>query len=211
MGYRNFLMIDGNAALANYGVTQNPQVFRADSASYQYNFIHTSVAAQQFSATSNLTYNGLVEVANNTKTNPNDPNAPLNDTLTNGVRLNQLDSWIKDANNHNLINKPGLAWARGTVLRDPQNFTSPDFRPVSLDVLATEDVTYNVSLAGVYPNPVSSNEILNIASVEADYSLISATGVLVKAGKGTAIDMNGVEKGLYVLKVGANSTKVVVE
>ena len=42
-------------------------------------------------------------------------------------------------------------------------------------------------------------------------ALINTQGTLVKTGVVTKINMNGVDKGLYILKVGKKSTKVVVE
>lgn len=202
MGYRNFLMIDGAKTWANYGVTTTPQAFRSDSAYFRNNVIVSSAAAQQFSSTSDKTYNGLVEVSTSFKAD-----GTTKDTTVNDGKKVLLDSWIKNAALANIINP--VAWGRGTLLVDPQNLTNPDFKLVTVTGLKNETV-YDASL-GVYPNPVSENATLFISENEESYSLMNTQGTLVKTGVDTKINMNGVDKGLYILKVGKKSTKVVVE
>lgn len=202
IGYRNFLMIDGSASMANYGVTKDPQVFRADSAMFQNNFIVNTSAAQAYSATSRA-YNGLVEVANSVLSGTS-----TTDTATNRINMNKLDAWTRNAANMNTVN--AVAFGAGTLLIDPQNFTNPNFRPVAESPLGVNEVTYDLNL-GAYPNPVAQNATLYIAELEENYSLVNTQGVLVKAGVATKVNMTGVDKGLYILKVGKKTTKIVVE
>lgn len=200
MGFRNFIMIDGNNTLANYGVTDEPMNF-SDLGQLKGNVIVNTAAAQ--AAGSSKTQNGLVEVSNATiaGTNP-----PQNDVVDNEARLVKLDTWFRAAENANVINS--VEYTAGTLLIDPQNLTAPNFRPVA--AVSVNDVTYDMNL-GVYPNPVATNEILQIADEATTYSLINTQGVVVRAGKDSKIIMSGVEKGLYIVKVGKKSTKIVVE
>lgn len=200
MGFRNFIMVDGNNTLDNYGVTDEPQNF-SDLGQFKSNVIVNTAAAQAPGSSKNQ--NGLVEVSNATiaGTNP-----PQNDVANNEARLVKLDTWLRAAENKNMINS--VEFTGGTLLIDPQNLTAPNFRPVSL--IGVSDVDYNVTL-GVYPNPVAQNASLVIADKEESFSLVNSLGVVVKSGVAQKVEMSGVEKGLYVIKIGKKSTKIVVE
>ncbi len=206
MGYRNFLMIDGSASMANFGVSKTPQVVRTDSAMIQSNIFSNSSAAQAFSSTSLRTNNGLVEIASTLKSG----STTVADTAKNGTNLDLLDTWLKNSGNDNRINV--APWGIRSLLIDPQNFTNPNFRPVNDLVLISglSEVTYDLN-AGVYPNPVAQNATLYIAESEENFSLVNTQGVLVKSGAATKVNMTGVDKGLYILKVGKKTTKIVVE
>ncbi|MFN8438363.1 MAG: T9SS type A sorting domain-containing protein [Cytophagales bacterium] len=199
MGYRNFLMIDGSASLANYGVSLSPQVVRTDSALFKTNLIVSTAAAA--SAGSNNT--GLVEVANVTVSGSTDATA----TATN---RDLLDAWTKLSANENWIKTERTDWGKGLILVDPQNWTNPDFRPVANITVGINDQTV-YSSEEVYPNPVASNGVLHISATEEVYTLTNAQGVVVASGKNNKIALNNIAKGMYVLNVNNKVSKVVVE
>lgn len=108
MGYRNFLMYDGDSTLNASGVPTASFPNTATGMLFRNNLIVNSAAGAPISSTAN----GLVEVAS-----------------ANSAQLTPFDTWIKDATNGNKINP--VAYTSGTVLVDPQNKVAPNFRPVS--------------------------------------------------------------------------------
>jgi uncharacterized repeat protein (TIGR02543 family) len=59
----------------------------------------------------------------------------------------------------------------------------------------------------VYPNPTTG--IVNVASDGEEVSLYSATGALLKRTREAQLDLSGYPSGIYVLKAGKKTTKVV--
>ncbi len=119
MGYRNFIMFDGDSTLIAAGVkagtiSENGNLFRN-------NYIANTAAA----ASSSATNTGLAEVdSKNTASG--------------------LDAWIKLAGNANQVDK--AQYKSGLILIDPQNATAPDFRPVSTntDLIGSSDYSANL-------------------------------------------------------------------
>jgi hypothetical protein len=67
----------------------------------------------------------------------------------------------------------------------------------------------------VYPNPVSSNSITINSIEKADYALIDLTGKLLQSGDLNAgenrIDINLISAGVYFVKVGNQTRKIIVQ
>ena len=120
MGYRNFIMFDGDSTLYAAGVKPVVKVSDANDLIRNNYFCNTSAAAAK-----GTTNTGLVEISA-------------------GSSPDSLDKWVRLSVNNNMINK--AAYTAGTVLVDPQNKTNPDFRPVTsnTDLVGTSDYDLNV-------------------------------------------------------------------
>ncbi len=120
MGYRNFIMFDGDSTLIAAGVKPVVKVSDANDLIRNNYFCNTSAAAAK-----GTTNTGLVEISA-------------------GSSPDSLDKWVRLSVNNNMINK--AAYTAGTVLVDPQNKTNPDFRPVTsnTDLVGTSDYDLNV-------------------------------------------------------------------
>lgn len=204
MGYRNFLMYDGDSTLRAAGVRDSSF---PEGMLFRNNLIVNSAAA----ATTGSANTGLIEVAT--------ANASLRD---------RFDGWVKSATNGNKINT--VAYTAGTVLVDPQNPTTPNFRPVTgspalsganfgYSLLNTWGVvngvnTINaVSAVNMFPNPATSVLNLDFLSKEqfmAQISIVDLTGKAVKSigssqiNKGTneiSADLSGIKPGIYLILV----------
>jgi len=119
MGYRNFIMFDGDSTLYAAGVKPVVKVSDANDLIRNNYFCNTSAAAAK-----GTTNTGLVEIST-------------------GSSVDSLDKWVRSSVNNNMIDK--AAFTAGTVLVDPQNKTNPDFRPVSSnkDLVGTSDYDLN--------------------------------------------------------------------
>lgn len=126
MGYRNFIMFDGDSTIVAAGVKSS--TISDKSNLFRNNYIANTAAA----AAAGTTNTGLAEV--------DSKNTPAG-----------LDAWIKLSKNANMVDK--AKYGAGLILVDPKNATAPDFRPVSsnLDLIGSSD--YNATLlanAGTY-------------------------------------------------------------
>jgi hypothetical protein len=119
MGYRNFIMFDGDSTLYAAGVKPVVKVSDANDLIRNNYFCNTTSAAAK-----GTTNTGLVEIST-------------------GSSADSLDKWVRSTVNNNMIDK--AAFTAGTVLVDPQNKTNPDFRPVSSnkDLVGTSDYDLN--------------------------------------------------------------------
>lgn len=121
IGYRNFVMLDGDSTLYAAGAraTVNPS---NDFDLVRNNFFCNSTAA----------FSPATQVANG-----------LSETST-GYYADSVSKWLMTAKCNNLIDK--VAYTSGTVLVDPQNKTNPDFRPVSsnANLYSTSDYSLNI-------------------------------------------------------------------
>lgn len=115
MGYRNFIMFDGDSTLYASGVKPLVKVSDVNDLIRNNYICNTSAAAAK-----STTNTGLVEISA-------------------GSTVDSLDKWVRASINNNMIDK--AAYTAGTVLVDPQNKTNPDFRPVSTnkDLVGTSD------------------------------------------------------------------------
>jgi hypothetical protein len=120
IGYRNFIMFDGDSTLVAAGVKPNNTISENGNL-FRNNYIANTGAA----AASGATNTGLAEV--------DSKNTPSG-----------LDAWLKASGNANMIDK--AKYSKGLILVDPQNATAPDFRPVSsnTDLIGSSD--YSASL-----------------------------------------------------------------
>jgi len=120
MGYRNFIMLDGDSTLTAAGVLPGNTVSGTNTFIRNNYFCNTAAAASK-----TATNTGLVEIS-----------SPRN--------VDSLDNWIRKGINNNQVNK--VAYTSGTVLIDPQNRTNPNFRPVSTnkDLFGTSEFTFGV-------------------------------------------------------------------
>jgi hypothetical protein len=211
MGYRNFLMYDGDSTLKAAGVRDS--VF-PESMLFRNNLIVNTAAA----ASTGSTNTGLVEVAT--------ANASLRD---------RFDGWVKAGINANRVNT--VAYTSGTVLVDPQNPTTPNFRP-STGSPANSGSNFNFSLlntwgvingvntinsitqVNLYPNPASDKVMVDFASKEnfsASVKMIDLSGKTIKTF-GTAeiksginnlsLNIEGLNTGIYMLVVEAGNGRI---
>ena len=151
MGYRNFVMFDGDSVLVNSGVKSNKVSDKNDL--FRNNYIYGVKASAPVGATNT----GLAEISS-------------------GSNVNALDSWVRNPINSNTIDtntfKPGF-------LVNTNNFIAPDFRPTDLSkqpnfeygVLGFYGVT-QVKVAGkvksvsAYPNPTNGEYTVEFTSTQ---------------------------------------------
>ena len=121
MGYRNFIMLDGDSTL--YAAGARPTVKPNDNFDLVRNnyFCNSTSAFAPAAATAN----GLSETST-------------------GYFADSVSKWLQFSKSKNMIDK--VSYTSGTVLIDPQNKTNPNFRPVSTnaDLYNSSDYTYNV-------------------------------------------------------------------
>jgi len=211
MGYRNFLMYDGDSTLRASGVRDSAF---PDGMLFRNNLIINSTAA----ASTGSSNTGLIEVAA--------ANASLRD---------RFDGWVKAATNANKINS--VAFTAGTVLVDPQNPATPNFRPVAgspaasgsnfnFSLLNTWGVfngvnTINsISQVNVYPNPASdmvSVDFTSMASFNAAVKMTDLSGKTVKVFGNSAVkngvnninlNIDGVNTGIYLLVIEGSNGRI---
>lgn len=189
MGYRNFVYFDGDSTQIASGATTGTF---PNTMAFQNNLFVNSAAAY---SPASSTANGLVEV-NGSQT------------------VATFDAWLKNSSNHNNVNP--VAYTSKTVLEDPQNPTTPNFRPVSASpansgaafthARITSYGTFNavntireMGTYVVYPNPAKD-------MVFADMDLNANTQVKV-----FITNLNGqtlVNGGTFNLNAGNNSVSV---
>ncbi len=215
MGYRNFLMVDGDSTLrsTNYPpllalVTPSTPV---DEGSKQIFFSNNLIVNTDaaFNNVGDTVANGLVEV-----------------TRANGClpKLLALDAWIKTpgplANNIDPV-----PFTTGTVLINPlAAATMPDFRPV-VGSPALSGANFNDNplfntlsslhiktalTTPVYPNPIS-NGTLHFGRRVLSFGLFNAKGQLVKSGSNTDhANMEDFAPGVYFLQFDGIVQKLIV-
>ena len=184
MGYRNFVMFDGDSVLTNSGVKSHTVSEKNDL--FRNNYIYSVKAAAPAGATNT----GLVEISS-------------------GGNVNLLDSWVKNSINNNTIDtntfKPGF-------LVNTNDFTAPDFRPTDLNlqpnfeygVLGFYGVTHvktvgKVKSVSAYPNPTDGEYTVEFTSTQgfnADVFVTDLNGRMVKR-----ITTMGVDSGNNFVKV----------
>ncbi len=216
LGYRNFVMIDGDSSLRNTNfpallalVTPGTPVDVEDKQIFFSNNLIVNTTAAFTSATDTVA-NGLVEVAR------------AKGSL---AKLLALDAWVKGsgvlANNINPV-----AFTAGTVLINPlASSITPDFRPVAgSPALAGADFTASIFenlvpirdlekalLAPVYPNPIS-NGALHFGRQVVSYGIFDVKGQLVKYGfNSDRVHIEGFATGLYFIKLDGQVQKFIVE
>ena len=209
MGYRNFIMFDGDSVLIASGVKSS--TFSETSNVLRNNFIANTSAA----AAAGVTNTGLVEV--------DSKNTPA-----------AMDAWLRDAKNSNKIDD--VNYASGAILVDPKNATAPDFRPVAsskINTLANYDAAIftkygkfssvntvgNLVVTNAYPVPAADNvnvELFAVASENVAVSISDISGKVVKSlgnqflvagGNLITASVSDLNNGLYFLNVVSNGSK----
>lgn len=209
MGYRNFIMFDGDSVLIASGVKSS--TFSETSNVLRNNFIANTSAA----AAAGVTNTGLVEV--------DSKNTPA-----------AFDAWLRDAKNSNKIDD--VNYASGAILVDPKNATAPDFRPVvasKINTLANYDAAIftkfgkfssvntvgNLVVTNAYPVPAT--DVVNVelySVVGTDVTVVIAdisgktvkslgTQTLVAGGNLVTASVSDLNNGLYFLNVVSNGAK----
>ncbi|MEY5036734.1 MAG: hypothetical protein RLZZ110_1751 [Bacteroidota bacterium] len=209
MGYRNFIMFDGDSVLIASGVKSS--TFSETSNVLRNNYIANTAAA----AAAGATNTGLVEV--------DSKNTPA-----------AMDAWLRDAKNANKIDD--VNYASGAILVDPKNATAPDFRPVvasKINTLANYDAAIltkygkfssvntlgDVVMTNAYPVPavdVVNVELFTVSATDVLVSVCDMSGKvvaslgtqsLVAGGNAIAVPVAQLNNGLYILNVVSNSAK----
>ena len=151
IGYRNFVMFDGDSVLVNSGVKSNKVSDKNDL--FRNNYIYGVKA----SAPAGATNTGLAEISA-------------------GSNVNVLDSWIRSSINSNTIDTskfvPGF-------LVNTNNFIAPDFRPMDLNVqpnfeygvlgfygVTQVKVAGKVKSVSAYPNPTNGEYTVEFTSTQ---------------------------------------------
>ncbi len=219
MGYRNFVMIDGDSSLRN---TNYPALLSlvnpatpVDVTTKQISFANNLIVCTDaaFSSTTDTTANGLVEVAR---------------AVGSQAKKNALDAYIRQAGVlANNINPAGSCGVSAVLVNPLASSTTPDFRPVAgsaalaganfysnplLVNLTTS--AYEITTAKdlpVYPNPIS-NGTLNFGRQVTSYGIFDMKGNLVKHGFETDhATMEGLSSGVYFIKLDGKAQKFIVQ
>lgn len=210
LGYRNFLMVDGSANIANAGVDAVPQKFDA-ATQFKNNYIgSTSASFTPASATAD----GLVEVAS---TGP----------------LASLNTWVSAVGNANSINSG--TYNPGDVLTELNNVAALDFRPVvgspvntmadfssAKLVTSLNDEVFANSELTIYPNPTDgavnvSFELLKAAAVSIEIFTLTGEKVAVlnngelAAGNQVVTSNTLLTTGIYFVKITSNASSATVK
>lgn len=209
MGYRNFIMFDGDSVLVASGVKST--TFSETSNVLRNNYIANTAAA----AAAGATNTGLAEV--------DSKNTPA-----------ALDAWLRDAKNSNKIDD--VNYATGAILVDPKNATAPDFRPVvasKINTLANYDAAIftkfgkfssvnsvgNLVVTNAYPVPASdvvNVELYSVIGADVTVTISDISGKTVKSvgsqtlvagGNLVTASVSDLNNGLYFLNVVSNGAK----
>ena len=209
MGYRNFIMFDGDSVLVASGVKSG--AISETSNVLRNNFIANTAAASAAGATNT----GLAEV--------DSKNTPA-----------AMDAWLRDVKNSNKIDD--ASYVSGAILVDPKNATAPDFRPVTaskINTLANYDAAIftkfgkfssvntlgDVVMTNAYPVPafdVVNIELFTVSATEVMVSVSDMSGKvvasiglqpLVAGGNAIAVPVADLNNGLYILTVVSNGAK----
>ena len=215
MGYRNFVMIDGDSTVRNTNwpaalalVTPNTAVdVKTRQTMFANNLIVNTANAL---TTATTTANGLVEVAAANK-------------------LTAIDEWVRQTGP--LANKINpVAFTAGTLLVNPSAYsTTPNFRPIAnspalsganfidnpvlanLYLLNGADDLKTAKLAPIYPNPIS-NGFLNFGREVVSFGIFDNTGKLILHGFDTnQVNINSLAKGMYFIKLDGQVQKFIVQ
>jgi hypothetical protein len=209
MGYRNFIMFDGDSVLVASGVKSGS--ISETSNVLRNNFIANTAAASAAGATNT----GLAEV--------DSKNTPA-----------AMDAWLRDVKNSNKIDD--ASYVSGAILVDPKNATAPDFRPVTaskINTLANYDAAIftkfgkfssvntlgDVVMTNAYPVPavdVVNVELFTVSATEVIVSVSDMSGKvvasmgslsLVAGGNAISVPVSDLNNGLYILTVVSNGAK----
>ncbi len=218
MGYRNFVMIDGDSCIHNTNfppalslVTPGTPVdIQKKQISFANNIIVNTAAS--FNNASDTTANGLVEVTRATGS---------------AAKLAAIDGWARQtgalANNINPVE-----FTPGTLLINPvAASTTPNFRPivaspalgganfednpVLVNLISASNEIEAAQVSPVYPNPVSGGS-LYFGHEAISYGIFDVQGRLVGHGFNTDhAEINGLPQGIYFIKLEGRMQKFVIQ
>ncbi|MEN9612961.1 MAG: hypothetical protein RLZZ628_3775, partial [Bacteroidota bacterium] len=218
MGYRNFVMIDGDSCIRNTNnaaalafVTPNTAVdVQTKQISFANNLILNTAAA--FNTAGDTTANGLVEVTRAVGSND---------------KLTAINNWARQTGD--LANNiDPVAFTAGTVLVEPlASSVAPNFRPVAGSPALTggnfrnNPILYNLctdasevekaQFAPIYPNPITNGTLFFGKSV-VSYGIFDISGKLVQYGFETDhVILSDLAKGMYFVKLDGKMQKLVVQ
>ena len=208
MGYRNFVMFDGDSVLVNSGVKSNKVSDKNDL--FRNNYIYGVKASAPVGATNT----GLAEISA-------------------GGNVILLDSWIRNSINNNTVDTskfvPGF-------LVNTNNFTAPDFRPADLNkqpnfeygILGFYGVTQvkvvgKVKSVSAYPNPTKGEYTVEFTSTqdfEASVFVTDLNGRMVRnisttdvtAGNNFVnVNLSDLNSGLYFFHIQGGNSNIVYQ
>lgn len=210
MGYRNFIYFDGDSTIKASGVADSTF---PNSHAFRNNLIVNTAAAFSPATT---TANGLVEVAN-------------------AAWLGKFNNWLKAPTNSNNVNP--VAYTSKTVLEDPNNPTTPNFRPVSASpansgagfthprivnfgVVSSVNTIASIGTYVVYPNPAKDMVYADIEvnnSTEVNVYITDLSGkTIVNAGNQSintgvnqiAVSTAELNNGMYIMVIESTAGKL---
>jgi Secretion system C-terminal sorting domain len=218
MGYRNFVMIDGDSAIRNTNnaaalalLTQNTAVdVQTKQISFANNLILNTSSA--FNTVGDTTANGLVEVTR---------------AAGSADKLAAINNWARQTGD--LVNNiDPVAFTAGTVLVEPlASSLTPNFRPVAGSPALTggnfknNPILYNLctdasevekaKIAPIYPNPIT-NGTLFFGKAVLSYGIFDISGQLIQYGFETDhVLLSDLAKGMYFVKLDGKMQKLVVQ
>lgn len=189
MGYRNFVMFDGDSVLINSGVRS--KTISDKNNLFRNNYIFSTKAA----APSGTTNTGLAEISS-------------------GGNIVDLDNWIRNSVNMNTVDTSSKTYQPLI-----NTTTDLNFRPIintesnfNFDILNSFGVFSKVvamkkELFDVYPNPC--NEGFTIKATT--YRLVSNTGVVVREGKDCFVDTKDLTDGIYYLLTSKGVQTIIIK
>jgi len=219
MGYRNFVMIDGDSCVRNTNfpaalalVTPNTAVnVQNKQISFANNLIVGTGCA--FTSTTDTTANGLVEVAR---------------AKGSAEKLAAIDAWVRASGNlANNIDPVPCTSANSVLVNPLAASTTPDFRPVAgspalsganflnnpvlQNLVPTNEIFDNVQTIPVYPNPIS-NGVLNFGRQVVSFGIFDVNGKMVKYGLDTDhVVIDGLSAGIYFIQLDGKAQKLIVK
>lgn len=218
MGYRNFVMIDGDSCVrkTNYPaalalVTPNTAV---DVPTKQISFANNLIVGTgcAFTSTTDTTANGLVEVAR---------------AAGSQQKKLAIDAWVRQSGSLANNIDPVPCTTTGNVLVNPlASAATPDFRPVSgspalsganfldnpvlANLVPTNEIFDNADALPVYPNPISGGALYFGRQV-VSFGIFDAKGNLVKYGLDTDhVLIEGLPAGVYFIQLDGKAQKLIV-
>jgi hypothetical protein len=218
MGYRNFLMIDGDSCIRNTNFPEalalvNPSTpvnVETHQLSYANNLIVNTSSA--FTSTTDTTANGLVEVSR-AAGSAGKLAAITNYVRQNGPLANNIDP---------------VLFTAGTVLINPVSAsTTPNFRPVVnspalsgfnykdnpvlVNLISASEEIAKANFGTVYPNPISNGD-LNFGKEAISYGIFDLSGRLVGHGFNTDhANISGLPTGVYFIKLEGSVQKFIIQ
>ena len=219
MGYRNFLMIDGDSCVRNTNfpaaiATVTPAI-SVDATTKQIMFSNNlvvSTSAAFVPAVGDLVANGLIEMTS---------------SGASAAKLAAIDAWVRLPGNGNKIDV--VTFTSGTLLVRPlANSTTPDFRPIAgsaalsggggafagtpiNNLISDAKEIAAAQIAPIFPNPVSYGFVFFGREV-ASYGIFDIKGQLMTQGFDTdRASVQGLAKGMYFIKLDGKVQKLMVQ